>query len=61
MEAELKTFGDSFLLISDDNSYKLHVHTNNPSEALLKFGSYGNLQAAKIDDMKSQTVFTHEK
>lgn len=60
MEAELKTYGDSFLLISDDNSYKLHVHTNNPSEALLKFSSYGNLQAAKIDDMKSQTVFTHE-
>ncbi|MCE7736929.1 MAG: DAK2 domain-containing protein [Candidatus Heimdallarchaeota archaeon] len=60
MEIELKTFGDSFLLISNDNSYKLHVHTNNPSEALLKFSSYGQLQAAKIDDMKAQTMFSHE-
>lgn len=60
MESELKTYGDSFLLISNENSYKLHIHTNNPREALRKFSSYGLLQAAKVDDMKSQTIVTHE-
>ena len=59
IEAEMKNYGDSLLLVSDDAYYKLHIHTNSPSEALQKLGSFGILQAAKIDDMKAQAIASH--
>lgn len=61
IEYELKSFGDSFLLISDSNSYKMHIHTNSPTRVFKIFSQYGNLQSVKIDDMKAQTISAHKK
>ncbi|OLS24269.1 MAG: hypothetical protein HeimC2_23340 [Candidatus Heimdallarchaeota archaeon LC_2] len=61
IEYELKSFGDSFLLISDSNSYKMHIHTNTPTSVIKRFSQYGKLQSVKIDDMKTQTISTHKK
>ncbi|MHA2030503.1 MAG: DAK2 domain-containing protein [Candidatus Kariarchaeaceae archaeon] len=61
MKTELKEYGDSFLLISNESTHKLHIHSNTPTQVLKKFQSFGVLQSAKIDDMKSQTIITHDE
>lgn len=51
--------GDSILVITEEDETKLHIHVNNPKTAIQIFASFGDLKAAKIDDMKSQTIQSH--
>ena len=51
--------GDSLIVISDEGSLKLHIHTNSPNDIINQFAKFGKLKAAKIDDMKSQTLIAH--
>lgn len=60
IETEVGSLGDSLLLISESDSHKLHIHTNSPSEVLHRFKQYGQLRSAKIDDIKAQTILSHE-
>jgi hypothetical protein len=54
LRAHLETIGDSVVVVDDDEIIKVHVHTENPGNALeegLKFGALTNM---KIENMKEQ-------
>ncbi|MFD1672817.1 DAK2 domain-containing protein [Agrilactobacillus yilanensis] len=50
----LDGFGDSLLVVADDEVVKVHVHTEHP-EAIFSYGlQFGSLQKVKIDNMRIQ-------
>ena len=51
----LNSIGDSLVIGEDDESFKVHVHTNIPGEALTEAQKYGTLELAKIENMRTQT------
>ena len=54
LRAYLDTIGDSIVIGEDDESFKVHVHTNIPGEALTESQKYGTLELAKIENMQMQ-------
>lgn len=54
LRAYLSSIGDSLVIGEDDESFKVHVHTNIPGEALTKSQKYGTLELAKIENMRTQ-------
>ena len=51
---DLSGFGDSLLVISDDEVVKVHIHTEQPGDALSYGQKYGSLTKMKIDNMREQ-------
>lgn len=51
---EMSEFGDSLLVISDEEIVKVHVHTETPGEAMTYGASYGELIKMKIENMREQ-------
>lgn len=51
----LNSIGDCVVVGEDDESFKVHVHTNIPGEALTESQKYGTLELAKIENMRTQT------
>ncbi len=47
--------GRSVLVVPDDDLVKVHVHTQDPGEALSYAGSFGRLYGIKVDDMEAQS------
>ncbi|MDR0272817.1 MAG: DAK2 domain-containing protein [Clostridiales bacterium] len=54
LRSYLPTIGDSVVAIEDAGLVKVHVHTNNPGNALEKAMQFGMLINIKIDNMKTQ-------
>ena len=54
----LMSIGDSLVVVADDDIVKVHVHTNDPGEAIQKALTYGQLSNMKIDNMRLEH---HEK
>ncbi|RKD34757.1 dihydroxyacetone kinase [Thermohalobacter berrensis] len=54
LKDELTKFGDSMLVIGDEEHIKVHIHTNNPGEVLEKGLKIGELTNIKIDNMRYQ-------
>ena len=50
----MRSIGDSLVIGEDDESFKVHVHTNIPGEALTESQKYGTLELAKIENMQMQ-------
>lgn len=50
----LETIGDSIVLVADDEIIKVHVHTEQPGDALQHGLTYGQLLTVKIENMKEQ-------
>ena len=50
----LNSIGDSLVIGEDDESFKVHVHTNIPGDALTESQKYGTLELAKIENMRTQ-------
>ncbi|WP_105618183.1 DAK2 domain-containing protein [Vallitalea okinawensis] len=50
----LESIGDSVVVVCDDDIIKIHVHTNDPGNALQKGLEYGQLTNIKIDNMREQ-------
>ena len=50
----LNSIGDSLVIGEDDESFKVHVHTNIPGDALTEGQKYGTLELAKIENMRTQ-------
>ena len=48
--------GDSLVIGEDDESFKVHVHTDTPGDALNEAQKYGTLELAKIEDMRTQAA-----
>lgn len=56
---EMNEFGDSLLVISDDEIVKVHVHTETPGEAMTHGARYGELIKMKIENMREQFREVH--
>lgn len=57
LRAYLETIGDSVVVVDDDEIIKVHVHTDNPGNALqkgLEFGYFINDPKPKIENMRIQ-------
>lgn len=54
LKSYLESIGDSIVVVADDDLVKVHVHTNDPGNALQKGLSYGALTSIKIDNMREQ-------
>jgi DAK2 domain fusion protein YloV len=54
LRAFLETIGDCVLVVDDDEIIKVHVHTENPGNALEAGLTYGQLLTVKIENMKEQ-------
>ena len=50
----LSQFGDSLLVISDDEVAKVHIHTEEPGDALNYGQHFGSLIKIKIENMREQ-------
>ena len=48
--------GDSLVIGEDDESFKVHVHTDTPGDALNEAQKYGKLELAKIENMRTQAA-----
>lgn len=50
----LQSIGDCVVVVNDDEIIKVHVHTENPGNALTKGLEYGQLLTVKVENMKEQ-------
>ena len=46
--------GRSVFVVADDDVVKVHLHTQDPGEALSYAGGFGRLAGVKVDDMEAQ-------
>ncbi len=46
--------GRSVFVVADEDVVKVHVHTQDPGEALTYAGGFGRLAGVKVDDMEAQ-------
>jgi DAK2 domain fusion protein YloV len=51
---DLSRFGDSLLVIADDELVKVHIHSEQPGEVLTYGQKYGSLINIKIENMREQ-------
>ncbi|OLN22822.1 hypothetical protein BTO30_07820 [Domibacillus antri] len=51
---ELSGFGDSLLVISDDEIAKVHIHAEHPGDVLTCGQKYGSLINIKVENMREQ-------
>lgn len=58
----LSSYGDSLIVVADDNITKVHIHTNNPGEVMEIALKIGPLSDIKIDNMRLQNEkLKHDK
>lgn len=53
-EERIHEIGRSVLVVPDDDLVKVHVHTQDPGDALSYAGGFGRLRGVKVDDMEDQ-------
>ncbi len=53
---DLSEFGDSLLVISDEEIAKVHIHTEEPGNAMNYAQQYGSLINIKIENMRQQHI-----
>ncbi len=51
---DLSAYGDSLLVISDDEIAKIHIHSEEPGKVLTYGQEYGSLISMKIENMRQQ-------
>lgn len=51
---QLKTMGDSIVVVKDEDVVKVHIHSNDPGKILSLAVEFGELSKIKIDNMKEQ-------
>jgi uncharacterized protein len=61
LEAELEQLGDSLLVVGDSSAIKVHVHTDDPGEALSVGTRVGTIGRIEIANMHEQTVEREER
>lgn len=57
----LMTIGDCVVVVDDEEIVKVHVHTDNPGDALQHGLEYGQLLTVKVENMKEQHKNAAEK
>ncbi len=53
-KAYLNSIGDCVVVVADDDIVKVHVHTNEPGNAITRALTYGGLSRMKIDNMHEE-------
>ncbi|HEV8224848.1 MAG TPA: DAK2 domain-containing protein, partial [Rubrobacteraceae bacterium] len=53
-EERIQSSGKSVLVVSDEDLVKVHLHTQDPGDALSYAGRFGRLSGVKVDDMEDQ-------
>ena len=53
-EEHIYASGRSVFVVADDDVVKVHLHTQDPGEALSYAGGFGRLAGVKVDDMEAQ-------
>ena len=53
-EDHIHSIGKSVLVIPDDDLVKVHLHTQDPGDAMSYAGGFGRLAGVKVDDMEDQ-------
>ncbi|ETT85817.1 DAK2 domain-containing protein [Viridibacillus sp. FSL R5-0477] len=51
---DLSHYGDSLLVISDDEVVKIHIHSEQPGEVIAYGHQFGSLIKVKVDNMRQQ-------
>jgi len=54
LRAYLESIGDCVVVVDDEEIIKVHVHTNNPGDALQRALKFGSLDSVKIENMRLQ-------
>ena len=54
LRSYLETIGDCVVVVDDDEIIKVHVHTENPGNALQEGLKFGQLLTVKVENMKEQ-------
>ena len=54
LRAYLESIGDCVVVVDDEEIIKVHVHTNQPGDAITKGLTYGSLISNKIENMRKQ-------
>ncbi|ANU10517.1 glycerone kinase [Planococcus antarcticus DSM 14505] len=54
--SDLSGYGDSLLVISDDEIAKIHIHSEEPGKVLTYGQDYGSLVSMKIENMRQQHI-----
>lgn len=54
LKEQLSSIGDSLIVVGDEEKIKIHVHTDNPDQALKWALQQGPLTRIKIDNMREQ-------
>jgi DAK2 domain fusion protein YloV len=58
---KLEAIGDSVLVVGDDATLKVHVHTDDPEQATLVFDGAGEVSRLDVADMHAQVVERAER
>ncbi len=64
LRAYLESIGDCVVVVDDEDIIKVHVHTNNPGNALqegLKFGTLSNMKIENMREQHSSKVYEQEQ
>jgi uncharacterized protein len=61
LESALEPLGDSLLVVGDDTALKIHVHTDDPGDALSVGTSVGFVEGIEIANMHRQTAERAER
>ncbi len=54
LRAFLESVGDSLVWVEDEDIIKVHVHTNDPGQALHEALAYGQFETVKVENMRLQ-------
>ncbi len=60
LRAYLETIGDCVVVVDDDDIIKVHVHTEEPGNALQEGLKFGQLLTVKVENMKEQNRLAAE-
>jgi len=55
-QRELEPIGDSILVVGDDHTLKVHVHTDDPEQAIALFAAAGEVSHRDVADMHRQVA-----
>jgi DAK2 domain fusion protein YloV len=57
----LERLGDSVLVVGDDTTLRIHVHTNDPDEAMSLFQEFGSVVDVELEDMHAMVAARNER
>ncbi len=57
----MKDLGDSLVVAGNEDTVRLHIHTDRPQDVFYRLRPYGTIHEQKVDDMKKQHDIVHNR